>query len=112
MNIQSLKQCHILYYNCTSPYSESAWKQLVDEDIYTCQRKYLTLGIRLYCSFHVLKCPLSLKFYDSEETIALPDNKIHTWLSSHWNPLLAARDAAGHLRTLQWGCQPRVANSL
>lgn len=32
--------------------------------------------------FCALKCPLNLKFYDSDETIALPENKIHTWLGS------------------------------
>lgn len=35
INTQSLKKCHTLYCNYISPYSESAWKQLFDEDIYT-----------------------------------------------------------------------------
>lgn len=82
INTQSLKKCHTLYCNYTSPYSESAWKQLFDEDIYTCQWKYLISGMRLNCSFCALKYPLNRMFYDSNETIALPENKIHTWLRS------------------------------
>lgn len=82
INTQLLKECHTLYYNYTSPYSASAGKQLFDEAIYSCQWKYLISGMRLNCSFCVLECPLSLKFYDSDEIIALPENKIHTWLGS------------------------------
>lgn len=82
INIQSLKKCHTLYCNYPSPYSESAWKQLFDEDISTCQWKYLISGMRLNCSFSVLRYPLRLMFHDSNETIALPENKIHTWLKS------------------------------
>lgn len=36
-------------------------------------------SVSLLC---VLKCPLSLKSYDSDETIALPGNKTYTWLES------------------------------
>lgn len=110
INTQFLRKCHTLYYNYTSPYSESAWKQLFDEDIYACQGKYLISGMNLYCSFHVLKCPLNLKFYDSDETRALPENKIYIWLES--KQALASR--AGCLGMLQntsgpcnWCFQPR-----
>ena len=75
INTQSLKKCLTPYYNYTSPYSESAWNQLFDEDVLASEN---ISGMKLDCSFRVLKCPLNLKFYDSHETIALPENKIRT----------------------------------
>lgn len=46
------------------------------------------------CSFRVLKCLLNLKFYDSDETVTLPENKIRTGsgASSPWRQPPAAQE--------------------
>lgn len=55
--------------------------------------------------FHALKCPLNLKFYDSNETIALQENKRHTWPGN--KKLLES--TAGFPVTLQNTLQDREA---
>ena len=62
------------------------------------------------CSFHVLKRPLKLKFYDSDETITLPENKIHTWLRSQ-QFLASATGCPGRQNTsgpCSWRVQPKT----
>ena len=61
-------------------------------------------------SFRVLKCPLNLKFYDSDETITLPENKIHTWLRSQ-QFLASATGCPGRQNTsgpCSWRIQPKT----
>lgn len=62
------------------------------------------------CSFRVLKRPLKLKFYDSDETITLPENKIHTWLRSQ-QFLASATGCPGRQNTsgpCSWRVQPKT----
>ncbi|MXQ89270.1 hypothetical protein E5288_WYG015872 [Bos mutus] len=62
------------------------------------------------CSFRVLKYPLNLKFYDSDETITLPENKIHTWLRSQ-QFLASATGCPGRQNTsgpCSWRIQPKT----
>ena len=66
------------------------------------------------CSFRVLKNPLNLKFYDSDETITLPENKIHTWLRSQQS-LASATGCPGRQNTsgpCSWRVQPKTRQEL
>lgn len=112
INTQSLKKCLTPYYNYTSSCSESDWNQLFDEDILVSEK---FSGMKLDCSFCVLKCPLNLKFYDSDETTALPENKIRTWLRSKQS-LVSTAPAREGCRTPQdhiaSASSPRLTNSL
>ena len=66
------------------------------------------------CSFRVLKCPLNLKFYDSDETVTLPENKIRTWLRSQQS-LASATGCPGTQNTsgrCSWHVQPKTRQEL
>lgn len=66
------------------------------------------------CSFRVLKCPLNLKFYDSDETVTLPENKIRTWLRSQQS-LASATGCPGRQNTsgrCSWHVQPKTRQEL
>lgn len=112
INTQCLKKCLTPTYNYTSSYSESDWNQLFDEDILVSEK---FSGMKLDCSFRVLKCPLNLKLYDSDETISLPENKIRTWLRSKQS-LVSTAPAREGCRTPQdhtaCASSPRLTNSL
>lgn len=74
--------------------------QACDEDSH-CQHRYPISGMMLHCAFHVLKCPLNPRFYETDEN----QNKIHTWLRKSHRQRSQPAAAQGSYR-LSSQCHP------